>query len=203
VNRYHRRLCRSPGWSAYIAGTVLPRALDGVTLGPRVLELGPGYGASTRPLAARTRSLTALESDPVLAARLRAELGSVRVVNGDATSIGFGAGSFSAVVCFTMLHHLPGPAAQDRLFAEAARVLRPGGVFAGTDSQPSLRFRLIHLGDICTPVGPGTLPGRLAAAGFTRIAVDGDRRLVRFAAYTPSAEADPGTAVTGRAAGPG
>ncbi len=131
MNRYHRRICNSPGWSAYIAGTVLPRALDGVALGPRVLELGPGYGASTRPLAAQAGSLTALESDPALAARLRAELGSVRVVNGDATSMAFGAGSFSAVVCFTMLHHLPGPAAQDRLFAEAARVLRPGGVFAG------------------------------------------------------------------------
>lgn len=190
MNRYHRRRCRSPAWSAFMAETVLPRALDGVTLGPQVLELGPGYGASTRPLAARVRSLTALESDPLLAARLRAELGSVRVVNGDATSMAFGAGSFSAVVCFTMLHHLPGPAAQDRLFAEAARVLRPGGVFAGTDSRLSLRFRLIHLGDTCNPVDPATLPGRLAAAGFTRITVDGGRRRFRFVAYTPGAEAE-------------
>ena len=196
MNRYHRRCCRSPRWSAFMAGTVLPRALDGIDLGPRVLELGPGYGASTRPLAARARSLTVLEYDPLLAARLRAELSSVRVVHGDATSMGFGAGSFSAVVCFTMLHHLPGAAAQDHLFAEAARVLRPGGVFAGTDSRPSLRWRLIHLGDICTPIDPGTLPGRLAAAGFTKVAVDADERLVRFAAYTPGAEAEarPGTA---------
>ena len=109
MNRYHQRLCRSPGWSAYMAGTVLPCALDGVALGPRVLELGPGYGASTRPMAARAGSLTVLESDPRLAARLRTEFDSVRVVNGDATSIGFGAGAFSAVVCFTMLHHLPDP----------------------------------------------------------------------------------------------
>ena len=164
MNRYHRRRCRSRGWSDFMAGTVLPHALDGIDLGHRVLELGPGYGASTRPLAARARSLTVLEYDPLLAARLRAELGSVRVVTGDATSMGFGAGSFSAVVCFTMLHHLPGAAAQDRLFAEAARVLRPGGVFAGTDSRPSLRWRLIHLGDTCTPIDPGTLPGRLGAA---------------------------------------
>jgi SAM-dependent methyltransferase len=190
MNRYHRRCCRSSGWSAYIAGTVLPRALDGIDLGPRVLELGPGYGASTRPLAARAPSLTVLEYDRQLAARLRAELGSVRVVHGDATSMGFGAGSFSAVVCFTMLHHLPGPAAQDRLFAEAARVLRPGGVFAGTDSRPSLRWRLIHLGDICTPIDPGTLPARLGAAGFTRVAVDADERMVRFVAYTPGAEGE-------------
>ena len=191
MNRYHQRRCRSPEWSAYLATAVLPHALDGIDLGPEVLELGPGYGASTRPLAARARSLTVLEHDPLLAARLRAELGSVRVVNGDATSMGFGAGSFSAVVCFTMLHHLPGAAAQDRLFAEAARVLRPGGVFAGTDSQPSLRWRLIHLGDTCTPVDPATLPGRLTAAGFSRIAVDAGRRLVRFAAYRPSREGDP------------
>jgi SAM-dependent methyltransferase len=188
MNRYHRRLCRSPRWSAFMAGTVLPRALDGIDLGPRVLELGPGYGASTRPLAERARSLTVLEYDPLLAARLRAGLGSARVVRGDATSMGFGAGSFSAVVCFTMLHHLPGAAAQDRLFAEAARVLRPGGVFAGTDSRPSLRWRLIHLGDICTPVDPGTLPCRLEAAGFARVVVDADERLARFVAYTPGAE---------------
>ena len=173
-----------------MAGTVLPHALDGIDLGHRVLELGPGYGASTRPLAAWARSLTVLEYDPLLAARLRAELGTVRVVTGDATSMGFGAGSFSAVVCFTMLHHLPGAAAQDRLFAEAARVLRPGGVFAGTDSRPSLRWRLIHLGDTCTPVDPGTLPGRLGAAGFTRVAVDANERLVRFAAYAPGAESE-------------
>jgi len=54
-----------------MAGTVLPHALDGIDLGPRVLELGPGYGASTRPLAARAPSLTVLEYDPLLAARLR------------------------------------------------------------------------------------------------------------------------------------
>jgi len=190
MNRYHQRRCRSRGWSDFMAGTVLPHALDGIDLGARVLELGPGYGASTKPLAARVRSLTVLEYDPLLAARLRADLGSVRVVTGDATSMGFGAGSFSAVVCFTMLHHLPGAAAQDRLFAEAARVLRPGGVFAGTDSRPSLRWRLIHLGDTCTPVDPGTLPGRLGAAGFTRVAVDANERLVRFVAYARGAESE-------------
>jgi len=63
-------------------------------------------------------------------------------------------------------------------------------VFAGTDSRPSLRWRLIHLGDICTPVGPGTLPGRLEAAGFTRVAVDADQGLFRFLAYTPGAQGE-------------
>jgi ubiquinone/menaquinone biosynthesis C-methylase UbiE len=33
-----------------------------------------------------------------------------------------------------MLHHIPTAAQQDQAFAEVARVLRPGGTFAGTDS---------------------------------------------------------------------
>jgi SAM-dependent methyltransferase len=185
LNRYHQRLCRSPDWAAYVADTLVPRALDGVSLGDDVLELGPGYGASTQPLAERTSSLTALESDPKLASRLRGRLGkSVTVVDGDATSMTFGASTFSAVVCFTMLHHLPSGAAQDRIFAEAARVLVPGGVFAGTDSQPGWRFRLIHLADTCNPVDPATLAARLTAAGFGQIKIDASHGPLSFVAQT-------------------
>jgi ubiquinone/menaquinone biosynthesis C-methylase UbiE len=185
LNRYHQRLCRSADWAAHVADTVVPRVLDGVPLGDRVLELGPGYGASTRPLAERTKSLTALESDQKLASRLRTQLGqSVTVVHGDATDMAFGAATFTAAVCFTMLHHLPSSAAQDRLFAEVARVLVPGGVFAGTDSQPSWRFRLIHLADTCNPVDPGTLAGRLTVAGFGQVKIDTSDGAVSFVAQT-------------------
>lgn len=185
MNRYHQRLCRSAGWAAHVADTVVPRVLDGVPLGDRVLELGPGYGASTRPLAERTKSLTALESDPKLASRLRAQLGqSVTVLDGDATDMAFGPATFTAAVCFTMLHHLPSSAAQDRLFAEVARVLVPGGVFAGTDSQPSWRFRLIHLADTCNPVDPETLAGRLTVAGFGQVEIDTSHGAVSFVAQT-------------------
>lgn len=185
MNRFHQWICSSAGWARQLADSVLPTALDGLDLGDRVLELGPGYGASTMPLASRTAALTAVEPDPVLA-RLRRELGpAVTVVEADARDLPFPAASFSAVVCFTMLHHLPGAAAQDELFTEAARVLRPGGVLAGSDSLPSLRWRLIHLGDVCTPVDPGTLPGRLARAGFPRARVrTGPGRLL-FAAHLP------------------
>jgi hypothetical protein len=51
-------------------------------------------------------------------------------------------------------------------------VLRPGGVFAGSDSRGTgLYFRLIHLGDTMTLVDPDTLDARLEAAGFTQIVV--------------------------------
>ena len=74
-----------------------------------------------------------------------------------------------------------------RRLVEAARVLRPGGVFAGTDSQPGWRFRLIHLADTCNPVDPGTLAARLAAAGFGQIQIDTSHHAVSFAARAPAA----------------
>lgn len=186
MNRYHQRVCSSARWAAQLANSVLPAVLDGMDLGGRVLELGPGYGAGTRPLASRTTALTAVEPDPGLARRLHSELGDrVTVLTADARHLPFASATFSAVVCFTMLHHLPGAAAQDQLFAEAARVLRPGGVLAGSDSLPSLRWRLVHLRDVCTPVDPATLPGRLARAGFPHARVRTTPRRLFFAASVP------------------
>jgi SAM-dependent methyltransferase len=183
MNRFHRRCCASKGWAAFVEATLLPAVLDGVDLGPDVLELGPGPGVTTRLLAKRTDNLTALEIDKQLAERLRGELGnSVRVVQGDATAMTFPDASFSAAVCLTMLHHVPSRQLQDRLFAETCRVLRPGGAFAGCDSRPNLRFRLIHLFDTMVPVDPGTLPRRLSAAGFTNVRVIATRRRVLFSA---------------------
>ena len=43
-------------------------------------------------------------------------------------------------------------------------MLRPGRVFAGSDSVTSLRFRILHFRDTCNTVSPDTLPDRLRAA---------------------------------------
>jgi SAM-dependent methyltransferase len=80
--------------------------------------------------------------------------------------------SFDGAFCFTMLHHVPSPALQDRLLKEGARVLHPGGVFAGTDSLYSRSFRLLHLFDTMVVVDPATFPERLRAAGFEDVQVD-------------------------------
>jgi hypothetical protein len=54
-------------------------------------------------------------------------------------------------------------------------------VFAGSDSQLSLRFRLLHLGDTMVVVDPATLPDRLARAGFQDVRVEHEpKRIVRF-----------------------
>src|SRR4029077_12251023 len=73
---------------------------------------------------------------------------------------------------FTMLHHVPCEAMQNRLLTEVARVLRPGGVFAGTDSLYSRSFRLLHLLDTMVVVDPDTFPERLRKAGFADARVD-------------------------------
>jgi SAM-dependent methyltransferase len=158
--------------------------LQGVDLGDDVLEIGPGPGVTTELLRGRTRRLTALEVDAAAAAALQQRLNGsgVYVVHGDGAAIPFADGSFSGVVAFTMLHHVPTTALQDRLLAEARRVLRPGGVFAGFDGVGSFLFRLIHLGDTYTPVNPDTLGERLKAAGFADVAVERGRARFRFRA---------------------
>ncbi|MQA98276.1 MAG: methyltransferase domain-containing protein [Streptosporangiales bacterium] len=189
MNRMHQRLCSSAEWAQGVKDQLLPWALNGVDLGDDVLEIGPGYGATTRVLIDRAPRLTAIELDPALARDLDTELRErATIVTGSGAELPFPDASFSAVVCFTMLHHIPTRAEQDAVFAEACRVLKPGGVFAGSDSQPSLRFRFLHLGDTMTVVDPRTAPARLERAGFTSVRVDlapKPKRALRFAAHKP------------------
>ncbi|HWN34722.1 MAG TPA: class I SAM-dependent methyltransferase [Pseudonocardia sp.] len=186
MNLAHRALCSSRVWSTLVAKH-LPGSLDGVDLGDNVLEIGPGFGATTRVLVDVVPRLTSIEIDEASVRGLRAEFGErVQVVHGDGTQLPFPDRSFSAVVCFAMLHHVPSPALQDRLFAEARRVLRPGGVFRGVDSRSSLGFRLLHLRDTMVVVDPATLPDRLTAAGLTDIEVATEPGQLTFLARAPA-----------------
>lgn len=187
VNERHLALCASPEWADYVERRLLPWVLEGHDLGGDVLELGPGPGLTTDILLRLVPRLTALELDEALASALATRLSDagVDVVCGDATDSGLPSGSFSAVTCFTMLHHVPTAAGQDRLFAEVRRVLRSGGLFVGTDGLDTPERRELHSDDIFAPVDAETLPARLAAAGLVdvRVEVDGDR--VRFSATAP------------------
>jgi SAM-dependent methyltransferase len=191
MNLLHRRYCRSAEWGRLVAEDLVPWVLDGLTLGPRALELGPGPGLTTEHLRRRTDHLTAVEIDARDAAELSARHAThaVTVVQGDATDLPFPDASFSGVVCMTMLHHVPSTGAQDRLFAQALRVLEPGGVFCGCDSRPNLRWRLLHVLDTMTILEPATLPERLEQAGFDDVAVDVTPRRVRFRARRPATPA--------------
>jgi SAM-dependent methyltransferase len=180
MNWLHRHYCSSSHWRRTLDGLV-PWALDGVSLGDHVLELGPGPGQVTPMLLSRRARVTCIDRDPTMVDAFRLQrIGGAAIVRGDGTILPFAIATFSAVVAFTMLHHLPTAALQDRLFHEAFRALRPGGVFVGMDPRTSVGLRLVHLGDNCVPVEPETIGLRLAAAGFHDIAVQARSRYVRF-----------------------
>ena len=185
MNGIHRWLCRSAAWRQALERTLLPWALEGINLGDDLLEIGPGPGLTTDLLRQRVPKMTALEVDPRLAVTLKTRMQgtNVRVMEGDATKMPFEDHSFSAVISLTMLHHVPSPALQDKLLAQAYRVLRPNGIFIGIDSTLSLLFRLIHLGDTMVTVNPDTFGARLRAVGFADISIDKRPNRFRFRAY--------------------
>jgi ubiquinone/menaquinone biosynthesis C-methylase UbiE len=187
MNVAHNVLCSSRWWSKRVRTKLVPWGIAGLDLGDDVLEIGPGFGATTRVLARLPGSLTVVEQDEGYCARLRWTLDDrVAVVHGDATNLPFEDGRFSAAVCFTMLHHVPSREQQDRALAEVARVLRPGGWFAGTDSVGTGGvFKLIHLGDTLVTIDPAQLPSRLTAAGLAAPRVDRIERSFRFRARKP------------------
>src|SRR6202034_1188590 len=138
-------------------------------------------------LRARTFRLTAVELDTALAEALAHRLTGINgeVVNADATNMPFEADRFSGAVCLTMLHHVPSAALQDRLFADVARVLRPGATLLGSDSIEAPEVRAGHVDDGFVPVDPDQLGGRLVAAGFEQPEVERRGTRVRFAARKP------------------
>ena len=187
MNKAHAVICSSGWWAHTVERELLPWALADLDLGDDVLEIGPGFGATTRVLARRSGSLTVLELSESYCERLAQTLDDdVEIVQADATDMPFADDRFSGVVYFTMLHHVPSPELQDRLVAEVSRVLRPGGIFAGTDSLGTGRaFKLLHVHDTLVPVSPEGLPARLEHAGLIEPSVDTGGRSFRFHARKP------------------
>jgi SAM-dependent methyltransferase len=160
-------------WRAAVRDWIIPWALGDGDLGDDVLEVGPGYGATTDVFRERVAKLTAVEIDPELAGSLAARLAgtNVTVVEGDATALEFDDDRFSGATCFAMLHHVPSTEQQDRLFAQVARVVRPGGLFVASDSLHSADLEVFHEGDTYLPVDPEGVGARLERAGFTDVEV--------------------------------
>ncbi len=173
MNKNHE-MCGSDEWRAVVRESMLPWAIGDVDLGDAVLEVGPGYGATTDVLGEAVARLTAVEIDPELVAFLTerfAENDAVVIAQGDATALAFPDECFSSAVSFTMLHHVATAELQDRLFAEVRRVLRPGAPFVAGDSLASPELEALHVGDIYNPVNLDQMEDRLEAAGFTAVDV--------------------------------
>jgi SAM-dependent methyltransferase len=169
------QFCASDDWRRMVEELVIPAALGDLDLGDDVLEIGPGPGFTTDVVRTRVERLTTVEIDPGLAASLTRRLTgtNVEVVHGDATALDLPGDRFSSAISLNMLHHVPTGDAQDRVFAELARVLRRGGRLVAADSAPRDQLDDFHRGDTWNPIDPAALADRLTTAGFTAIEVGG------------------------------
>jgi SAM-dependent methyltransferase len=145
VDQWSEQLLRSSGYerTGFAAGfdsnrpAPPPVLLDILCLAaqvdrPRlVVDLGSGTGLSTRPWAERADRVIGVEASPEMRAQAEAATGAdnVRFVQAYAQATGLPDGEADLVTCSQALHWMePEPT-----FAEAARLLRPGGVFAAYD----------------------------------------------------------------------
>ena len=189
MNREHLEGLRSDGWASFLETELLPWVLDDAELGTRVVEIGPGPGRTTDLLHPCFEQLSAVEIDEDLAAELRerlAERPGVTVHHGDGAAMPFEDGTFTGACCFIMLHHVPTPEHQDRLFGEVARVLGAGATFVGADAIASEDLAARHVDDTFNPIDPANLAARLERAGFTEVVVTERPGLFKFLARTPA-----------------
>lgn len=117
------------------------RAAVGDPVGLRVLDLGTGTGRHALWLAGRGAEVTALDfSEGMLRqARARPNAERVRFLQHDLHApLPFADGSFDCVVSGLVLEHL---ATLDLFFAEAHRVLRPGGRAVVSAMHPAMVLR--------------------------------------------------------------
>jgi SAM-dependent methyltransferase len=101
----------------------------GLAPGARVVEIGPGTGQATEPLARRGYDITAIELGSRLAEIARQELRrypNVRVVTGAFEDVALPDHAFDLVLAATALHWI----APDARFAKPHRLLKPSGRLA-------------------------------------------------------------------------
>ena len=105
----------------------LPRGGDVLDVGNGLAEQDPVIAEVVNP-----RSLTALNitRSQLVAGRPRLQEAGAHPVNADATRLPLRDGSFDGLISVEAAFHFPSRA---RFFAEAARVLRPGGVLTMSD----------------------------------------------------------------------
>lgn len=173
-SHYANLLASVYSWMAGGAQAALARGeaeLDALRLtsrnGALAVDLGAGFGMHAIPLARRGFSVVALDSSAALLAELRACAGALPIETVEADLLDFAQhlpGSPEAILCMgDTLAHLAGKPAIESLFARAAGVLAPGGIFV-------LTFR-----DYATP--------QVEERRFINVRSDADRILTCFLEY--------------------
>ena len=150
-------------------------ALDaGIGSGDRVLDLGSGPGTLTRAaadLAGSSGQVIGLDSSPEMVIHAQRLGGDSRV--GDVARPPFADNSFDVVVSALALHHVE-PEDRDAVFAQAFRMLIPGGRLLVAEFAPPFGRlgRAVAKGVFHTEIADdprADLVDRMAKAGFRRI----------------------------------
>jgi ubiquinone/menaquinone biosynthesis C-methylase UbiE len=158
------------GPQTYLAGERIARELlsAGALAGKRVLDVGCGFGGSLVSLGARGASCVGIDPshDELQMCRERLRLHGVnaRLVVGSGHDLPFPNASFDIVICTEVLEHIQ---QRERLVADMARVLAPGGLaYAAFPNLLSVRNALkdphYHLSGV-------TLMPLLLADRYTRM----------------------------------
>jgi len=142
----------------------------------RVLDLGCAEGRTLLELRSRLRAreMVGIEASRDLIAKAPPLPAGVRIEEGDVTRLpsGLETAGFDLVTALAVLEHLPEPTAAVR---EAARVLRPGGLFVATCPEPrwdvlATRLRLLEGGQHEAELGRDSLSRLVAEAGLELLA---------------------------------
>jgi SAM-dependent methyltransferase len=171
--------------------------------GQRVLDVGCGFGGTLAALnlCGRSQTLIGLNIDPrqlAVCATLRARAGNtLHWLQADACALPLSAACLDRVLCFEAMFHF---ASRARFFAEAARVLRPGGLLVVSDIvvQPPAdeaaaavlapRLQALHdgLGPWPQPLAAEATHATLAAAAGLQLArhIDGTAATLPSHAFT-------------------
>jgi ubiquinone/menaquinone biosynthesis C-methylase UbiE len=145
IGRFSERLLRTSGYSGegfaagYDSNRPSPPAalldilcLEAQAMRPRlVVDLGSGTGLSTRAWADRADEVVGVEASPEMRERAEAATSAdnVRFVQAYAHETGLPDSVADVVTCSQSFHWMEA----EPVLAEAARILRPGGVFAAYD----------------------------------------------------------------------
>ena len=161
--------------------------------GARVLEVGCGTGAISRAIGARSEvgSVHGVDPSPILIERARelaGERAGLTFAVGDGRALDVTDAAFDAAVVHRVLSHVPDP---ERVVAEAARALRPGGRLALFDGDYATVTLAVGEDDplqVCVDAfrgayvtdpwvvrrfpalarGAGLVPGRVRSYGFVQ-----------------------------------
>ena len=103
--------------------------------GARVLDVACGTGASAAAFVEAGCIVSGLDSSPAMLAVAKKKLADkAEIILGDATQMPFAGGSLDLATITLVLHEMDAPV-RERVLAECARVLAPGGRLMAIDYQ--------------------------------------------------------------------